>query len=407
MPPPSDDRGDQVFHPRIQGDVLLASSSLRAAPGHFGRALPSIEGRRVMVTGAGGSIGSELVRQIARSGPSHLTLVELSEVNLYEIDMALGNAKARTRWVPCLSDIRDQEGMRHVFVRERPDIVFHAAALKHVPLLESSHNLIEAVRTNVLGTKIVCDLCASRGADFVMVSTDKAVKPSSTMGLTKRVAEIYVHEAALRHPEARIAQVRFGNVVGSSGSVVPLFRRQIAQGGPVTVTHPDMTRYLMTIEEAASLTLAAAGLPQSAYALYVLEMGEPVNILELAKHMIELAGLRPYLDIAIQIVGTRPGEKLSEELAYPWEELQPTAIDGVRVAYPAFNPHQRMQLIDALLTAAAARDGSKIRKALIRIVPEFEHHAVISRESLSRAQEALRACLPLPEPPLLLGGMHA
>ena len=396
----------KVFHPRVSEELTLLPMTRRTPLPYNDRRYGSIEGRRVLVTGAGGSIGSELVKRIARSNPACITLVDACEVNLYEIDWALGHGHVKARWRPCLSDVRDQEGMRHVFVRERPDIVFHAAALKHVPLLETSHNLVEAVRTNVLGTKIVCDLCTARGADFVLVSTDKAVKPSSTMGLTKRVAEIYVHGTALRHPEAHVFQVRFGNVLGSSGSVVPLFRRQIEGGGPVTVTHPDMTRYLMTIEEAADLTIAASSLPQPSYTLYVLEMGEPVSILDLAKRMIQMAGLRPFIDIPIQIVGTRPGEKLHEELSYPWEELRPTAIAGIRSACPAFNPRPSMQLIDALLAAADARDAGRVKKALIKIVPDFRQQAVISFKGLELACDVPPAAL-VQQLPALAGGARA
>ena len=248
-----------------------------------------IWGRRVLVTGAGGSIGSELVKQISKLAPKRLCLVDSCEFNLYQVSYALERERPVKNWSACICDIRDEIAMRHLFLRESPEIVFHAAALKHVPLLEE-HNVVEAVLTNVLGTKIVMDLCASTGADFIAISTDKAVNPSSQMGLTKRVAEIYIHDRALRHPDARVSLVRFGNVVGSSGSVVPLFRKQIEAGGPVTVTHPDMTRYLMTIEDAVRLTLAAASLPQAGFALYVLEMGNPVRIFDLAVEMIRTRG---------------------------------------------------------------------------------------------------------------------
>ena len=246
-------------------------------------------GRRVLVTGAGGSIGSELVKQISRLAPKRLCLVDSCEFNLYQVSYALERERPVKNWSACICDIRDEIAMRHLFLRESPEIVFHAAALKHVPLLEE-HNVVEAVLTNVLGTKVVMDLCASTGADFIAISTDKAVNPSSQMGLTKRVAEIYIHDRALRHPDARVSLVRFGNVVGSSGSVVPLFRKQIEAGGPVTVTHPDITRYLMSIEDAVRLTLAAASLPQAGFALYVLEMGKPVRIFDLAVEMIRSRG---------------------------------------------------------------------------------------------------------------------
>jgi O-antigen biosynthesis protein WbqV len=330
----------------------------------------SIFGRRVLVTGAGGSIGSELVAQIAKLGPSHLSLVESCEYNLYQVGHTISQDPLDFKWTAGICDVRDEAAMRHLFVREKPEIVFHAAALKHVPLLED-HNVVEAVRTNVLGTKVTLDLCCAFGADFVMISTDKAVNPSSCMGLTKRVAEVYVHDRARRFSEARTSLVRFGNVLGSSGSVVPLFQKQIAEGGPVTVTHPKMTRYLMSINDAVRLTLAASSLPQRGFALYVLDMGRPVRIVDLAIEMIKRAGLRPYSDIDIQFVGVRAGEKLHEELSYKWEALHPTSIAGVLSATPLFDPAPKMNLIDGLLSAANARDAKGVKKALVEIVPEY------------------------------------
>ena len=335
------------------------------------RAHESIEGRNVMVTGAGGSIGSELVKQIVRSKPGHLTLVDHSEFNLYEINCTVANQERRPQSVSYLIDIRDQDAMRWAFARQKPDIVFHAAALKHVPMLENDFNLTEAVRTNVLGTKVVADLSSNTGADMVMISTDKAVNPSSGMGLTKRVAEIYVHGKALRHPDRKISQVRFGNVLGSSGSVVPLFRRQIAQGGPVTVTHAEMTRYMMTISEAVSLTLCASSLPHDDFGCYVLDMGKPIRILDLAKQLITMSGLVPYVDVDIQIVGCRPGEKLHEELHYEWETVVSTRLDGVMKALPSFDPKPKLRLIDELLFAANARDHHRVKTLLTTIVPEY------------------------------------
>ena len=329
-----------------------------------------IWGRRVLVTGAGGSIGSELVKQISKLAPKRLCLVDSCEFNLYQVSYALERERPVKNWSACICDIRDEIAMRHLFLRESPEVVFHAAALKHVPLLEE-HNVVEAVLTNVLGTKIVMDLCASTGADFIAISTDKAVNPSSQMGLTKRVAEIYIHDRALRHPDARVSLVRFGNVVGSSGSVVPLFRKQIEAGGPVTVTHPDMTRYLMTIEDAVRLTLAAASLPQAGFALYVLEMGNPVRIFDLAVEMIQLAGKRPFVDIDVTFVGVRPGEKLHEELSYAWERLSPTTVMGVRSASPDFDPRPKLRKIDELMAAAQARDCDWIKRVLTQIAPEY------------------------------------
>jgi FlaA1/EpsC-like NDP-sugar epimerase len=330
----------------------------------------SIWGRRVLVTGAGGSIGSELVKQISKLAPARLCMVDSCEFNLYQVSYSIEREKPVKHWSARICDVRDEISMRHLFLHEAPEIVFHAAALKHVPLLEE-YNVCEAVLTNVLGTKIAMDLSASIGADFIAISTDKAVNPSSQMGLTKRVAEIYIHDRALRHLDARVSLVRFGNVLGSSGSVVPLFRRQIAAGGPVTVTHPEMTRYLMTIEDAVRLTLAAASLPQNGYTLYVLEMGKPVRIFDLAVEMIRFAGKRPFVDVDITFIGVRPGEKLNEELNYPWETLSPTAIEGVRSATPTFDPRPKLREIDELMAAAQARDCDWVRRVLVQLVPEY------------------------------------
>jgi FlaA1/EpsC-like NDP-sugar epimerase len=345
---------------------MLAVASSRCQP----MSAASIWGRRVLVTGGGGSIGSELVNQISRLAPERLCIVDSCEFNLYQVSYAIERERQLKNWSVCICDVRDEVSMRHLFLRESPEIVFHAAALKHVPLLEE-HNVVEAVLTNVLGTKVAMDLSASIGADFIAISTDKAVNPSSQMGLTKRVAEIYVHDRAMRYPDARVSLVRFGNVLGSSGSVAPLFQKQIEAGGPVTVTHPEMTRYLMTIGDAVRLTLAAASLPQNGYALYVLEMGEPVRIFDLAIEMIRHAGKRPFVDIDITFVGIRPGEKLHEELNYAWEHLSPTTIAGVRSATPAFDPRPRLRSIDELMAAAQARDCEWVRRVLVQIVPEY------------------------------------
>lgn len=350
---------------------LLAQRPIVTADSAFHE---SIRGKRVMVTGAGGSIGSELVLQIAASAPDTLIMVEHSEFNLYEVQATLDNSNLRLDRHALLADVRDQSTMRAIFHKHRPEMVFHAAALKHVPLLENEHNLIEAVRTNVVGTKIVADLCCVYGSDFVLISTDKAVNPSSGMGLTKRVAEVYVHALSQRFPDVRLGQVRFGNVLGSSGSVVPLFRRQIAQGGPVTITDPEMTRYLMTIKEAVTLTLSAADLQQyePGYGCYVLDMGEPVKIIDLARQLIRQSGLRPGKDIKLQVIGARPGEKLHEELSYAWEKLEATGVEGVRRARPDFNPSKMSPHIEHLLFAAKARDAIEVAKAVSAIVPEFQ-----------------------------------
>jgi O-antigen biosynthesis protein WbqV len=296
-------------------------------------------------------------------------MIDSCEYNLYQVSYGIEHERTVKSWSALICDVRDETAMRRVFLREQPEIVFHAAALKHVPLLEE-HNVIEAVLTNVMGTKTTLDLCAAAGVDFVAISTDKAVNPSSQMGLTKRVAEIYIHDCALRHSETRISLVRFGNVIGSSGSVVPLFKKQIESGGPVTVTHPDMTRYLMTAEDAVRLTLAAASVPQIKFSIYILDMGRPVRIFDLAVDMIKAAGHRPFIDIDISIVGVRRGEKLHEELHYPWEMLAPTNVAGVRAAVPAFDPRPKLRKIDELLAAAHARDTEWVKRTLMEIVPE-------------------------------------
>ncbi len=332
--------------------------------------LSAVSGRRVMVTGAGGSIGSALVTQIAAQRPSHLCMLDSCEFNLYRVSYEVERSRPAFTWTARIGDVRDETAMRHLFLMERPEVVFHAAALKHVPLLEDQ-NVVEAVRTNVLGTKITLDLSCAFGADFLMISTDKAVNPSSCMGATKRIAEVYVHDRSRRFGEIRASVVRFGNVLGSSGSVVPLFQKQIEEGGPVTVTHPEMTRFLMTIDDAVRLTLAAASLPQKGFSVYVLDMGDPVRIFDLAIYMIKQRGLRPFKDIDIKFVGVRPGEKLREELSYDWETLTPTTTPGVRSASPNFNPQSKLSSIDALLAAAEAHHAGDVKAVMTDIVPEL------------------------------------
>jgi FlaA1/EpsC-like NDP-sugar epimerase len=287
-----------------------------------------LSGQIVMVTGAGGSIGSELCRQIARVAPRSLILVDHAEDNLFEIVRELEEDRHVRTAVPVLADCREEERMREVLTEHRPSIVFHAAAYKHVTMMEV--NPVEAIRNNALATRVVARIAAeTQVGTFVLVSTDKAVKPATVMGASKALAEWAVEAAALRYPATKYATVRFGNVLGSSGSVVPIFRRQIATGGPVTVTDPRMKRYFMTIPEAVQLIIRAGSLSERSGEVFVLEMGEPVGILELARTMIHLSGLEPERDIAIEIVGARPGEKLHEELFNPYERLQPTPAQKI------------------------------------------------------------------------------
>lgn len=278
--------------------------------------------KTVLVTGAGGSIGSELCRQIATFQPKSLLLLGKGENSIYDIHAELQRQYPALDLPPIIADVRDADRMEHIFKKWRPEVVFHAAAHKHVPLMELQPE--EAIRNNVLGTWVVARTAASYAAErFILVSTDKAVKPSSVMGATKRAAEILIDELG-RQTATKFAAVRFGNVLGSRGSVVPLFESQIAAGGPVTVTHPDMRRYFMTIPEAAELVLQA-GAMGGAGGIFILNMGEPIRVLELAEDLIRLMGLEPYRDIAIEFSGVRLGEKINEELFYAAEEVVATS----------------------------------------------------------------------------------
>ena len=286
-----------------------------------------LRGRVVLVTGAGGSIGAELSRQIARVAPKRLVLVENAENALFEIGRELEEERHFARMAAVLADCKDATRMREIFAEEKPSVVFHAAAYKHVPLMEE--NPVEAVRNNAVATRIVAAAAGEAGAErFVLVSTDKAVSAATVMGASKALAEWAVEAAQNRWKGTRYASVRFGNVLGSSGSVVPIFRRQIQQGGPVTVTDDKMTRYFMTIPEAVQLIIRSGELATGGE-VFVLEMGDPVKIAELARNMIRLAGYEPDVDIAVEIVGRRPGEKLHEELFNPGERPQPTPADRI------------------------------------------------------------------------------
>jgi len=333
-----------------------------------------IEGNRVLVTGAGGTIGGELTRQVASYGPAHLVMFDNAEFNLYEIDGEITGLYPALSRQPVLGDIRDRARLDQVLARELPDLVFHAAAFKHVPMVESNPN--EGVLTNVVGTRNLADACRAAGIEtMVMISTDKAVNPSSVMGATKRIAELYCQALGASAGGTRFVTVRFGNVLGSTGSVVPLFQRQLAGGGPLTVTHPDMTRYFMTVREAVELILQAAAIEDSESLggdIYVLEMGKPVRIDDLARQMIRLAGLRPGEDIAIEYTGVREGEKMHEELFLANETLAPTSRAGVLLATSqAADLEELRRLLNELADAAQARRTAETFALIHRIVPAY------------------------------------
>lgn len=332
-----------------------------------------IRDRTVLVTGAGGSIGAEIVRQVASYGPKNLVLLELSEYALYEIDFEIARDFPDLPRSPVLGDVRDAEHIRRVVLSERPSVIFHAAARKHVPLIEA--NVCDGIATNVFGTRNVADAAVEAGVEaFVMISTDKAIRPTSTMGASKRVAELYCQALDVAGSSTRFVTVRFGNVLGSTGSVVPLFRRQILSGGPVTVTHPDMKRYFMTIPEATQLVLQAAATgikDRSARGrIMVLDMGEPVKIVDLARSMIVLAGLRPDHDIKIEFTGLRPGEKLFEELFDPEEKAEEAGVEGVFVASPAFvEKDQLLESMNNLQKELDTEFSHSAKDALFEIIP--------------------------------------
>jgi len=351
-----------------------------------------IGGRRILVTGAGGTIGSELARQIAALGPARLILVDNGEFLLYSINSELGERYPELAVRPVLGDVRDRGRIESIIIGEDPQIVFHAAALKHVHIVEA--HPIEGVLTNVIGTRNVAEAARAHGVGLVvMISTDKAVNPASVMGATKRLAESFCQAldlAEARRPAApvigaigtRFVTVRFGNVLGSTGSVVPLFTRQLAAGGPLTVTHPEVSRFFMTVREAVELVLEASSAPpapdQAAAdgaargKIFVLDMGEPVRIVDLARQMIRLAGLRPERDIEIRFIGLRPGEKLQEALFHAAEAPVPTKNPALRLAAPRTADYAVLaRSIDELEEQARTGHEERVLALLERLVPEY------------------------------------
>lgn len=330
-------------------------------------------GQTVVVTGAGGSIGSELCRQIARFGVARLVCVDMSEYAIYQLEQELRAGHPQMQGLYYTANVREFERLRAIFCEHRPAVVFHAAAYKHVPLMEQ-HNEIEALRTNVVGTLHAARAAGECGAKrFVMISTDKAVNPTNVMGASKRLAELVVQGVAAQFVQTQYVSVRFGNVLGSSGSVVPLFTAQIARGGPVTVTHPDIVRYFMTIPEAAQLVLQA-GLMGRSGQIFVLDMGEPVKILELARMLIRLSG-KTEQEVPVTFTGLRPGEKLFEELLADDESTEPTPHPKLRIAKTlsaALDVSAALQWIDG---AGPSPSSEELRRWLRTQVPEYQRRA--------------------------------
>jgi FlaA1/EpsC-like NDP-sugar epimerase len=339
----------------------------------------------VLITGAGGSIGSELCRQIAQLAPARIIAVGRGENSIFELLHELRTSFPGVTVVPVIADVRDYLRMEAVFERYRPRTVFHAAAHKHVPLMEA--NVAEAVLNNILGTRNVGELAARCGTKhFVLISTDKAVRPTSVMGATKRIAEQIIHDM-FDAPDGSFVSVRFGNVLGSRGSVVPVFLRQIVAGGPVTVTHPEMRRYFMTIPEAVQLVLQAGALGRSRE-VFVLDMGEPVKIADLAADLIRLSGLEVGNDVEIQFTGMRPGEKLYEELFFDAENAAPTDHAKIlRAMHVTFAPGAKRLVEDLIEAARANRPEAELRRMISRLVPDYQ----VRGESGDEAPRALVA----------------
>ncbi len=332
----------------------------------------SLRGRTVMVTGAGGSIGSELCRQILTFGPDKLLLVERSEPQLFAIEQELRAIVAGDVVEALMGDVTRAARMEEILLRFQPDVIFHAAAHKHVPMMEAQPE--EAIRNNIFGTARLADLAVAHGVkDFVLISTDKAVNPTNVMGATKRVAELYLQSLAAEQRGTRFLAVRFGNVLGSSGSVVPTFARQIAEGGPVTVTHPEITRFFMTIPEAVTLVLQSSVFGQSGE-IHVLDMGHPVKIADLAAQMIELSGFTPHQDIEIVFTGLRPGEKLYEELSHGNESVAPTKHPKIaRLLAPPLPRSDFKEFLADLADAVedGVLDPATLKALLAMMVPEY------------------------------------
>ena len=336
----------------------------------------NLKGKTVLITGAAGSIGSEIVRQLCQFDLDTLLLCDSAESPLNQLNLDINENTPHVRCIPLVADVRNQKRMENIFGKYKPHYVYHAAAYKHVPMMELYPS--EAVMTNIMGTKVVADLAIAHGAEcFVMISTDKVVNPSNVMGASKRIAEIYVHSLSTHlkknvtgsHP--RFITTRFGNVLGSNGSVIPLFAKQIAKGGPVTVTHPNIIRYFMTIPEACSLVLEAGDLGEGGE-VFVFDMGDPVKIKDMAEEMIRLSGLEPYKDIDIAYTGLRPGEKLQEELLHDKESVKLEYNKNIMIgSVREYDYNQVKDKLEQLLQTATTYDEKAIVSIMKEMVPEF------------------------------------
>ena len=334
-----------------------------------------LEGRIVLVTGGGGSIGSELCRQIARFRPRRLIALDIYENSLFELINEIKKTHPEIEFEGVVGSIRDPERLDRIFRQYKPHVVFHAAAHKHVPLMEE--NTCEALLNNVLGTKNMIDVSEKYAvSSFVMISTDKAVNPTNVMGATKRIAEMLIQERS-RNSSTNFVAVRFGNVLGSNGSVIPIFRKQIAEGGPVTVTHSEITRYFMTIPEAVQLVIQTGAIAKGGE-IFVLDMGEPVKIIDLAENIIRLSGYTPYEDIDIEVTGLRPGEKLYEELLLAEEGIEKTNHEKIYVGHPLEATAKLKELMEGNRLEEAIRElcrkeeDEEIRNWIREMVPGYQ-----------------------------------
>lgn len=369
----------------VQLDDLLRRDQVQINLEEVGKFL---SGARLLITGAGGSIGSELCRQVALHNPELLILLGHGENSIFNIWLELSKKFPTLKTIPVIADIRDKERIKKILEDYQPTIIFHAAAHKHVPMME--YNPIEAITNNIIGTLNVAETAAINGLErFILISTDKAVNPTSFMGASKRVAELLIQEMTKRY-KATFVIVRFGNVLGSRGSVVPLFQKQISDGGPVTVTHPEVKRFFMSTAEAVQLVIQAAAMGKGGE-IFVLDMGEPIRILDIAQDLIRLNGLEPERDIKIVFTGLRPGEKLSEELFFPWEN--PKTTKHPRILLVQANHHQiegeslRQRVLD-LARLARLGDLDSIKIKIKELVPEFQPHIDESTQKQTQSKSS-------------------